>query len=68
MPCCQLAAGRGCSIAIEKRANIIVPGVRRIVETTPGRAINFRPSFIVRRDPAQFDLQLVGYDRAFIKI
>ena len=39
-----------------------------LLETTPGRAINFRA--IIHRlaeIQAQFDLQLVGYDRAFIK-
>ena len=39
-----------------------------LLETTPGRAISFRA--IIHRlaeIQAQFDLQLVGYDRAFIK-
>ena len=70
-PCCPTSGCRlrACTIAIERKAaHYRAWRDAGLLETTPGKAINFKA--IIRRlaeIQAQFDLQLVGYDRAFIK-
>ena len=70
-PCCRSSGCRrkACSIAIAKKAGTTAPGAMRgLLETTPGRAINFKA--IIRRLAeinAEYDLRAVAYDRAFIK-